>query len=218
MALAAAREPAPRGRPPRSDRPDGRERLVAAALVEFGQRGYAATTVDQLVRAAGVNPPTLYHHFGGKAGLFVAAARDAYDQMITAFRSSMPEDGYDFDQAVNAVLVASVQLMHADQALAKMVLVIQFELPRQPDLAEQLRPILRDFRGFFDGVAALAPPILAASDEDRRDLSRALVSIIAGLSAQALLLPDPSDFPRLVAAMRALLRQAPSRDPEAPEP
>lgn len=205
---SATRKRALRGRPPRTDRPDGRARLLAAALAEFGRRGYGATTVDQLVRAAEVNPPTLYHHFGGKAGLFLAAARAAYDQMITEFRDSIPDtrDGQAFDHAVDAILTASGRLMHHDQILAKMVLVIQFELPRQPDLAEQLRPILREFRAVFDNVAALAPTTLATTDQDRRDLSRALVSIIAGLNAEALLLPNLNDFPNLINKTRALLR------------
>ncbi len=40
---------------------------VAARL--FAERGYDATSVREIVEAAGVTKPTLYYHFGSKEGL-----------------------------------------------------------------------------------------------------------------------------------------------------
>ncbi len=54
-----------------------RERLLAAAERLFAAKGYAATTVRDILRAAGVTAPVLYYHFGSKEGLFLALARDA---------------------------------------------------------------------------------------------------------------------------------------------
>src|SRR5262245_34415521 len=56
----------------------GRDRLLAAALELFPRSGYATTTVEELVSTAGVTQPVLYHHFGTKAGLYVAAAEHVY--------------------------------------------------------------------------------------------------------------------------------------------
>jgi TetR/AcrR family transcriptional regulator len=50
----------------------GRERLLKAALHLFASKGYAATSVRDIVNAAGVTAPTLYHHFGNKEGIFLA--------------------------------------------------------------------------------------------------------------------------------------------------
>src|SRR6185295_14367587 len=56
-------------------------RLPAAerrALIEtaagrlFGERGYEATTLDEIAAAAGVTKPILYRHFGSKAALYLA--------------------------------------------------------------------------------------------------------------------------------------------------
>lgn len=55
----------------------GRERLLAAAVTLFAAKGYAAATVRDILRAAGVTAPVLYYHFGSKEGLFLAIARDA---------------------------------------------------------------------------------------------------------------------------------------------
>jgi AcrR family transcriptional regulator len=46
-----------------------RERLLNEALTLFSQRGYAATGIRDILQAAGVTQPTLYHHFAGKASL-----------------------------------------------------------------------------------------------------------------------------------------------------
>ncbi len=46
-----------------------RERLLDEALTLFSQRGYAATGIRDILQAAGVTQPTLYHHFEDKASL-----------------------------------------------------------------------------------------------------------------------------------------------------
>ncbi|MBS0200265.1 MAG: TetR/AcrR family transcriptional regulator [Proteobacteria bacterium] len=50
-----------------------RQRLLDAALSEFRTRGYAATTVDDLCRAAGVSKGAFFHHFASKEALALAA-------------------------------------------------------------------------------------------------------------------------------------------------
>lgn len=63
--------------------PEGsiREALMKAALNLFTRRGYAATTVRELVEAAGVTKPVLYYHFGSKEGLFLALMRAHFDHL-----------------------------------------------------------------------------------------------------------------------------------------
>ncbi len=48
-----------------------RERLLAAAAELFARKGYAATSVGEIVAAAGVTKPTLYYHFRSKEGLYL---------------------------------------------------------------------------------------------------------------------------------------------------
>jgi AcrR family transcriptional regulator len=205
----ASPPPVRRGRPPRSDAPDGRTRLLTAARELFGAQGYGSTTVQDLVAAAGVNPPTLYHHFDGKAGLFIAAAEDAYGPVLARFQAAVADET-EFAAAVEAMLTAAVTLMDTERNLARMFMAIQFEYPRRPELREGLRPLLRTYREFFDSLAALAPHELAPTARDRVDLSRALVSVLTGLNNEALLLPDAKDFAGLVRSTRLLLRLTPS--------
>jgi TetR/AcrR family transcriptional regulator len=47
-----------------------RERILAAALREFSEKGFAGARVDRIARIARVNKRMLYHYFGNKASLF----------------------------------------------------------------------------------------------------------------------------------------------------
>lgn len=52
----------------RRDAADNRNRLVAAAEEVFARHGTAAT-LDDVARAAGIGPATLYRHFADKDAL-----------------------------------------------------------------------------------------------------------------------------------------------------
>lgn len=47
-------------------------RLVAEGRKLFAENGFAATSAEEIVAAAGVTRGALYHHFDGKRGLFAA--------------------------------------------------------------------------------------------------------------------------------------------------
>jgi AcrR family transcriptional regulator len=73
-------------------KPEGhiREELMKAALTLFTQRGYAATTVRELVEAAGVTKPVLYYYFGSKEGLFLELMRTHFGRLeavVDVFRT-----------------------------------------------------------------------------------------------------------------------------------
>lgn len=62
---------------PISDTPtNARQRLLDAALQLFSSKGYAATSVRELVEAAGVTKPVLYYYFKNKEGLYLALMGD----------------------------------------------------------------------------------------------------------------------------------------------
>jgi TetR/AcrR family transcriptional regulator len=57
-----------------------RERLLDEALTLFSQKGYAATGIRDILQAAGVTQPTLYHHFADKASLLQALIERHYGE------------------------------------------------------------------------------------------------------------------------------------------
>lgn len=66
--------PPPRWQRRADERP---QELLAAALAEFVERGYAATRLEAVARRAGVSKGTLYLYYANKAELFKAVVRAA---------------------------------------------------------------------------------------------------------------------------------------------
>lgn len=76
------------GRSTRSDRvarQPGRESLLAAATALFAELGYDAVTTRQILERAGVEAPSLYHHFGSKLGLYRAVLSDTSEPFVERF-------------------------------------------------------------------------------------------------------------------------------------
>ena len=66
-----------RGRPPRTESADTRDRILAAAREEFSERGYDRTSVRGIAKAAGVDSALVHHYFGTKEKVFEAAVEIA---------------------------------------------------------------------------------------------------------------------------------------------
>src|SRR5687767_7290505 len=59
---------------PAKAKPSAKDKLLEAAVHVVRQKGYAATSVDDLCEAAGVTKGAFFHHFESKEDLAVAAA------------------------------------------------------------------------------------------------------------------------------------------------
>jgi TetR/AcrR family transcriptional regulator len=73
--VESGRAPRPGRRSPRPeerqrDAERSRERILAAAVAEFGDKGYAGARVGEIAARAGVNVQLISYYFGGKAGLY----------------------------------------------------------------------------------------------------------------------------------------------------
>ncbi|AEA24900.1 TetR/AcrR family transcriptional regulator [Pseudonocardia benzenivorans] len=62
----------------------GPESLLDKAVLEFNARGYDATSMEDLSRAAGITKSSFYHHFAGKEALLRAALERALDGLFSA--------------------------------------------------------------------------------------------------------------------------------------
>lgn len=60
-----------RGRP--RGETDSRDRILTAAVDEFGEHGYDGATIRAIATRAGVDGALVHHYFGTKADLFAAA-------------------------------------------------------------------------------------------------------------------------------------------------
>ncbi len=60
-----------------------REQLIGVARSAFAERGYEASSVEEIAERAAVSKPVVYQHFGGKEGLY-AVVVDREVQRLTA--------------------------------------------------------------------------------------------------------------------------------------
>ncbi len=65
-----------------------RDEIVAAAMTEFAQTGYAGTSTEAIARRSGVSQPYLFQLFGTKKELFIAAVRHGFGRTALAFETA----------------------------------------------------------------------------------------------------------------------------------
>jgi TetR/AcrR family transcriptional regulator len=71
-----------------------RDRLLAAAALEFAARGFDGAKVDRIAARARLNKAMLYYHFKNKAALYREILRDLF-QSIAAVTAEVREAGGD---------------------------------------------------------------------------------------------------------------------------
>ena len=72
---------------------DVRERLIQAGTALFATKGYAATSVREIVARAGITKPVLYYHFKNKEGLFQSIMDGAACLQDKIIAESMDAEG-----------------------------------------------------------------------------------------------------------------------------
>ncbi|MCY0949143.1 TetR/AcrR family transcriptional regulator [Streptomyces sp. H27-S2] len=72
--------------------PDRRERILVAAMDEFGTHGYSTGSLNVIARQAGVAKGSLFQYFAGKLDLFTYVAEQTSLRIFEAMRPWL--DGY----------------------------------------------------------------------------------------------------------------------------
>lgn len=70
-----------------------RDRLLASAAALFTRKGYAGTTVREIVQAAKVTKPVLYYYFRNKEGIYLELMGEAFAQFEALLGASQEEPG-----------------------------------------------------------------------------------------------------------------------------
>src|SRR5216683_7940194 len=58
------------------------QEIINAAGLLFADKGYKATTIAQICKAANVNQAAVSFHFGGKEQLYIALVRHGYEYAL----------------------------------------------------------------------------------------------------------------------------------------
>ena len=151
-----------------------RQQLYAVALSLFAERGYRATTMDDIAEAAGVTKPLVYQHFASKRALYLelvdAVARDLMAAVADAtVRAEGPRQQVELGFAAYFTFVVA-----HDEAFR---LLYGRNDSEDPELGDALRRV-------EDAMAEAIDPLIAAGldAEHRRTLAYAVVGMAEGAS------------------------------------
>ena len=66
-----------------------RAQLVDVGRKVFAERGYEATSVEEIAERAGISKPIVYEHFGGKEGLYAVIVDREIEQIVSCITEAI---------------------------------------------------------------------------------------------------------------------------------
>jgi AcrR family transcriptional regulator len=113
---------------------ENRATLVRCALRLFAARGYDGVGVQEIVEAAKVTKPTLYHYFGSKEGLLQAALEEGFAPLERAL-STAAEYRNDLTANLAALAHASFRFAEKNSVFCRLLLSLRFAPPESRPFA-----------------------------------------------------------------------------------
>ncbi|MGO4261538.1 TetR/AcrR family transcriptional regulator [Lysobacter sp. TAB13] len=157
-----------------------RAAILEAAVTEFRQAGYDATSMDRVAASAGVSKRTVYNHFPSKDALFAQILQQLLERAVAS-----PELAYRPDRPLRPQLLELVQqklqLLH-DEDFIELVRVAIAAIIPSPERAQEM------FARMGDKEEGLTVWIRAAAadgrlkTEDPRFASMLLQGMIKGFA------------------------------------
>lgn len=124
--------------------------IARTAAKLFAQRGYDATSVREIVEAAGVAKPTLYYYFRSKEGLAQALLTVPMTALVAALRTLVTTES-DPIRCAERVLEANYDFCREDPDRARFIYSLFFG-PRRSEVAGELEPFKADLFGWTESA------------------------------------------------------------------
>jgi len=177
------------------ERGDARTRLLEAARDVIRAQGFAATSIDDLCRAAGVSKGAFFHHFGGKDALGVAAAEFWAETTSALFRNA-PYHGPD-DPLDRVLAYLNFRRVIIDGEIAAFTCLVGTMAQEVHDTHPDIRDACA--ASIFGHAATLEPDIRAAmaargiaGDWTAESLARHMQAVLQGAFILAKASGDPA--------------------------
>jgi AcrR family transcriptional regulator len=197
-----------------------RARLVEGMIQAVAEKGYAAATVADAVRAARVSRGTFYAQFASKEECFLEAYKYGIDVMVDRIRTAIrAESSADWQERLRTGLRAYLETLAGEPRFARTHLFEVHMAGARAGAArdEALRAFAARYRSSFRAALAERPELRMPSDDALFILSAGVDQLIcARVRAGALAhLPDLTDELTLTAV--AFLLGAAALDPTTTE-
>lgn len=159
-----------------------RRQLLDVARDVFAERGFHATSMDDVALAAGVTKPVLYQHFPSKRALYVELLGDVGGQLLAELGRATARAATGRER-VEQGFAAYFRFVTANRAAFR--LLFGASVRNDPEFARLVESTI-------DAAAAEITSLIdiAAPDEQRRVLANALVGMAEATSRRALADPE----------------------------
>lgn len=182
--------------------------LVDVAIELFSERGYAGTSLDEIVAGARVTKGALYHHFSGKQALFEAVFEKVEADATKAIRRTVRDHKDPWDKALSglrAFLGIVQEPRYRRIVIQEGPAILGYERFREQEerstfgiVQEIVASVLRSYdlapsmvetfsRIFFGAMSAAGAAVSSAEDPERAsaEVEAAIAFILGGLRQQA---------------------------------
>ena len=173
MSLEAERVPARRGRPGHS-----LDTLLDAAVALFNERGYEATSVDEVASRLGVTKSAIYHHVPSKVELLRLALDRALDALFAVTSETGATTGPAIDR-LEYVVRGSVRVLAAELPFVTLLLRLRGNTEIERTALQRRREFDRIVTGL---VRAAEHEGDVRTDVDPAVISRLLFGTVNSLS------------------------------------
>ncbi|OJX65691.1 MAG: hypothetical protein BGO95_04415 [Micrococcales bacterium 73-13] len=162
---------------PDEHRETTRARLIALGMERFPRKGYAATSIRDVLDGSGLSIGAFYHHFAGKDEFFLAILdavskeREPFGELVVAARPGSLRE---------ALLLGMGPIASGADGAPLSLVVADFVLQHpehRPRIASIRRRAVRDLAGF---IGALQESGLARSDRPAEQLASMAFAAVEG--------------------------------------
>jgi len=129
---------------------DKRERILRAAIKVFARKGFYATRVSEIAKAAGVADGTIYLYFENKDDVLVSIFEDRITKLLEVLRKEIDEAAT-FEAKLRVVVERQLGLLENQRDLAEVVtvnlrqsskLLKQYAAPRFTEYLELIASVI----------------------------------------------------------------------------
>jgi AcrR family transcriptional regulator len=146
-----------------------RQQLLDVARDVFAERGFHATSMDDIAEAAGVTKPVLYQHFPSKRSLYVELLTDTGEQLLRALSAATRNVERGRDRVESGFLA---YFRFVADSRAGFRLLFSASIRTDPEFARVVDTVVQ---AAADVISELIE--IPASDAHRRVLANALVGM-----------------------------------------
>jgi AcrR family transcriptional regulator len=168
----------------KEDAAQTRETLLGAALTVFSTKGYTASTLEDIAKAANVTRGALYHHFAGKAELYNTLVAQAAGQPGQVVQQAIAEGG-SFLEIMRKVFVRQIALIESDATYRATAELAMFKLEANPELEAANELISNGRQATLEMLAGAFQEGIQAgfvrSDLEPVEIARTFLSLQIGL-------------------------------------